>query len=69
MDTEYLADMLNGYGYNQNLLHKTDWLMSDFPYLSQMERVRTNVADFELMYTMRKMFRCPAHCKILTGRS
>ena len=42
MDTEYLADMLNGYGYNQNLLHKTDWLMSDFPYLSQRERVRTN---------------------------
>ena len=30
MDTEYLADLLNGYGYNQNITHKTDWLMGRF---------------------------------------
>lgn len=42
-DTEYLADVLNGYGYNQSLMHKTDWLMSDFPYAVQMERIRSNV--------------------------
>ncbi len=42
-DTEYLSSILNGYGYNQSLTHRTDWLMSDFPYASQMERVRQNV--------------------------
>lgn len=42
-DTEYLADILNGYGYNQSLAHKTDWLMSDFPYSAEMERVRSNI--------------------------
>ena len=50
MDTEYLADMLNGYGYNQNLAHKTDWLMSDFPYAVQVERVRTNVLELLEVY-------------------
>ena len=50
VDTEHLADMLNGYGYNQNLSHKTDWLMSDFPYLSQMERVRHNVQTLINVY-------------------
>ena len=42
-DTEYLSNMLNGYGYNQSLVCKTDWLMSEFPYAIQMERVRTNI--------------------------
>ncbi len=50
MNTEYLADMLNGYGYNQSLSHKTDWLMSDFPYAVQMERVRTNVLKLIEVY-------------------
>ena len=36
-DTEYLADMLNEYGYNQTITHKTDWIMSDFPYSAEME--------------------------------
>ncbi len=50
MDTEYLADLLNGYGYNQNITHKTDWLMGDFPYSAEMERVRTNVLELLEVY-------------------
>lgn len=50
MDTEYLADMLNGYGYNQNLSHKTDWLMSDFPYVVETERIRTNILELLEVY-------------------
>lgn len=50
MDTEYLSKLLDGYGYNQNLTHKTDWLMSDFPYASQMERVRANIQKLIYAY-------------------
>lgn len=42
-DTKYLSDLLNGYGYNQNLTCKTDWLMTDFPYAMEMERIRSNI--------------------------
>ena len=49
-NTEYLADLLNGYGYNQNITHKTDWLMGDFPYSAEMERVRTNVLELLEVY-------------------
>lgn len=49
-DTEFLSDLLDGYGYSQNLTHKTDWLMSDFPYASQMERVRANIQKLIYAY-------------------
>ena len=49
-DTEYLSDVLDEYGYNQSLTHKTDWLMNDFPYSVEMERVRTNVLELLEVY-------------------
>jgi hypothetical protein len=42
-DVGYLSDMLNGYGYTQEILCKTDWAMTDFPRVSEVERIRSNV--------------------------
>lgn len=42
-DTKYLSDLLSGYGYNQDLAFKMDWLMTDFPYALEMERIRSNI--------------------------
>lgn len=50
LDCQYLSDLLNIYGYNQDLTHKTDWDMADFPYASQMERIRTNVLELIEVY-------------------
>ncbi len=54
-DTEYLADMLNEYGYNQTITHKTDWIMSDFPYSAEMERVRANVSRLLEVYHLQEV--------------
>lgn len=42
-NTKYLSDLLNSYGYNQDLTCKMDWLMTDFPYAMEMERIRSNI--------------------------
>ena len=44
-NAQYLHEVLLAYGYSQNPTTKTDWVMSDFPYLTEMERVRANVAE------------------------
>ena len=49
-NTQYLSDVLDEYGYNQSFSHKTDWLMGDFPYSAEMERVRTNVLELLEVY-------------------
>lgn len=43
MDIEYLSDLLNGYGYRQEVVSKTDWTDKDFPYSEEMERIRSNI--------------------------
>lgn len=44
-NTQYLHEVLLAYGYSQNPTTKTDWVMSDFPYVDEMERVRLSVAE------------------------
>ena len=39
----YVADQLQGYGYDISIAVKTDWMMQDFPYRSQIDRIRGNV--------------------------
>ena len=44
IDTEFLSDLLYQYGYGFGGLQvKADWNMTDFPYLAEMERIRSNV--------------------------
>ena len=42
-DTEYLAVVLNGYGYGQLRDYFKAWQMTDFPYSAEMERIRLNI--------------------------
>jgi len=44
-DTEYLHDVLLTYGYSQQVDCKTDWLMTDFPYIAEIERTRSNILN------------------------
>ncbi len=44
-NAQYLHEVLLGYGYSQSPITKIDWVMTDFPYISEMERVRSNVAE------------------------
>lgn len=44
-DTEYLHDVLLAYGYSQQVDCKTDWLMADFPYITEIERIRLNILN------------------------
>ncbi|QIB68623.1 hypothetical protein Ami103574_04500 [Aminipila butyrica] len=39
----YLAGQLNTYGYSIDITVKTDWIMQDFPYQGQIDRIRHNV--------------------------
>jgi len=39
----YLASQLNAYGYPASIAVKTDWAMQDFPYQSEIDRIRDNV--------------------------
>lgn len=38
-----LAELLNRNGYAVNITVKADWIMTDFPYLSEVNRIRDNV--------------------------
>jgi len=40
---EYLADKLTEYGHRISISTKTDWTMQDFPYRSEIDRIRDNV--------------------------
>lgn len=43
-NTEHLKNLLLSYGYTTNSLgYKTDWTVSDFPYVKELERIRQNV--------------------------
>lgn len=44
-DTEYLHDVLLAYGYSQQVVCKTDWVMADFPYITEIERTRSNILN------------------------
>lgn len=48
--SRYIADLLNSYGYEINISTKTDWEISDFLNISQMERVRSNVKKIRDVY-------------------
>jgi hypothetical protein len=49
---EYLEEQLNSYGYTISIITKTDWETSDFPYLTEINRIRDNVnALLEAYYT------------------
>lgn len=44
INTDVLLSILYGYGYGLGQLDiKTDWIMEDFPYAAELERVRGNV--------------------------
>lgn len=40
---KYIADRLNFYGYNSDLVVKTNWDIKDFPFESRIKRIRNNV--------------------------
>lgn len=39
----YLAGHLNAYGYGVSITVKTEWTMHDFPWQSEIDRIRDNV--------------------------
>ena len=49
-NTEYLADVLNGYGYNTALAHKTDWERGDLLSGVDAGRYLNNVKELRLVY-------------------
>ena len=42
---DYIANQLNVYGHSIAIAVKTDWTVRDFPYRSQIDRIRDNVDD------------------------
>ncbi len=40
---QYLSGQLNSYGYSVSIQTKTDWSRPDFPYQSEIDRIRDNV--------------------------
>lgn len=49
---EYLSSSLNSYGYTNNITVKTDWTREDFPGTTEIERIRSNVNDLKIAYTV-----------------
>lgn len=47
---KYLAELLTGYGYPVRIETKTNWTIADFPYASEMERIRCNVSKIKQAY-------------------
>ena len=47
----YLAELLTGYGYPVRIETKTNWTIADFPYVSEMERIRSNVSVIKQAYS------------------
>ncbi len=44
-NTQYLHEVLLGYGYSQSPITKTNWVMAEFPYIETMERMRKNTKE------------------------
>lgn len=47
---EYLARLLNDYGYNQSITIKTNWTIQDFPYQKEIDRIRNNINTLITVY-------------------
>jgi hypothetical protein len=47
---EFLEGFLNGKGYSVNITTKTDWVMADFPYRTQIDRIRSNVEALQTAF-------------------
>lgn len=47
---EYLASQLNIYGYYVSIIVKTDWDDYDFPYKSEIDRIKANVITLLTVY-------------------
>lgn len=43
INCRYIAEQLNLYGYKVTIITKTDWIMDDFPYQTQIKRIRDNI--------------------------
>ncbi len=46
----YLAKLFTLYGYPVHITTKTNWSVTDFPYSSEMERIRSNVEKVKQVY-------------------
>lgn len=46
----YIANTLNSYNYNVDIITKTNWSMSDFPTSQELERIRSNVNMLKQTY-------------------
>lgn len=46
----YLSDYLNKYNYRNHITPRTNWVMSDLPYNSELERIRKNIKTLKDTY-------------------
>lgn len=46
----YIANILNSYNYNVQVITKVDWNMFDFPTTQEFERIKSNVANLKKAY-------------------
>jgi hypothetical protein len=46
----YLSAQLNAYGYNQSIMVKTNWMVQDFPYQEDIDRIRNNINTLITVY-------------------
>ena len=46
----YLANILNSYNYNVEIITKTNWDMSNFPTSQELQRIRNNIAKLKKAY-------------------
>lgn len=47
---QYIAEILNSYGYYANINVKTNWTRLNMPTVSEMERIRQNVLNIKNAY-------------------
>jgi len=47
---EYIMDTLDSYGYTSTLIIKTNWVMTDFPTVVELNRIRNNILDLRVVY-------------------
>lgn len=46
----YLSELLHGCGYTSHVTVKTDWVMTDFPTLTEFTRIRDNITELMRAY-------------------
>lgn len=49
-DTKIISDLLDGFGYNNSMTTKADWIASDLHFTAQLERIRNNVETLTEVY-------------------